>query len=784
MRIQTSLLHALVLILAYSLNAAPISELIVVDQLGYRPASDKWFMIAVPVTGQNAGQGRPPASEVQIRRTSDLAVVQSISLQRWSNGAVHSSSGDRVWQGEFSNLRSPGTYHIYDPANDVQSFDFDIREDAYNSILTASTKSYYYQRSGTAITPEYGEQWTHGPAHIANQLASRMFDNSLGGIQPESTALDITGGWYDAGDYRKYTSWMAEIIWDLGTAYEWWPSVFGDQSGIPESGNGTPDILDEIMWEIQWMLKMQRPDGALYSGVFVIRRDQGFGNGVGDPSTEDRPYYYANISTSATASGAASFAIASRLLAPFESSWPGASARLREAAIRAWQFLANHPSPIHYDHSGFDNADANKNSGAELRLRVLAAAELFRLTGDAAYRDWFDQYHAHPSTSDSSHNPIINGYFESGGSFDLQRAMITYCQSAGATPSITAAIRQSLDEGVRRQTYGQRHNDPYKCFMWDGHYTWSSNGLKAQWAMIALWAAKLQTNPGMTGTYLALAEEYLHYYHGRNPLGWTFITQAQRFGADKPITQIYHGWFHDGTKWDTNPAPGILAGGPNQYFSPDSSYRGIISPPQNQPPMKSYKDWNASWPENSWSVTENSTGYQSRYTFVLAAFASGPTTPPQPSGDPSRVPLYRFHRADNNSHFFTASEAEKSNVIATMSATYALEGISHHVLAGATPHAMPVYRLYNRISGSHFYTMTVSERDSVLSDMPDVFSLEGIAFHALAGPVSGALPVYRFYASRTASHFFTISEAEKQYVQNNVPESVLRYEGIAWWAFP
>src|SRR5690606_11858202 len=130
------------------------------------------------------------------------------------------------------------------------------------------------------------------------------------------TARDVTGGWYDAGDYRKYTSWMADIIWDLGMAYEWWPAAFGDASNIPESGNGVPDILDEIKWEVDWMLKMQREDGALYSGVFVITSDQGYQGGIGDPSTENRPYYYANISTSATASGASSFATAAQLFAP------------------------------------------------------------------------------------------------------------------------------------------------------------------------------------------------------------------------------------------------------------------------------------------------------------------------------------------------------------------------------------------------------------------------------------------------------------------------------------
>ena len=53
---------------------------------------------------------------------------------------------------------------------------------------------------------------------------------------------------------------------------------------------------------------------------------------------------------------------------------------------------------------------------------------------------------------------------------------------------------------VITQTLGQRNNDPYKCFMWDGHYTWSSNGLKVQWAMLPLWGAKLGVNASMTST--------------------------------------------------------------------------------------------------------------------------------------------------------------------------------------------------------------------------------------------------------------------------------------------
>jgi endoglucanase len=249
-----------------SMHAASISEQIFVDQIGYRPASDKWFMIADPQIGQNSSVTYVPGSSVQLRRSSDNSIVRTIPLTAWNGGAVHSSSGDRVWQGQFNDVTQPGVYHLYDPRNDRQSWDFTIGDSIYNAILQGSVKSYYYQRSGTAITAEFGGQWTHDLAHIENQQASRLYDASLGGVQGANTARDVTGGWYDAGDYRKYTAWMADIIWDLGTAYEWWPEVFGDSSNIPESGNGVPDVLDEIKWEIDWMLKMQRDDGALYSG--------------------------------------------------------------------------------------------------------------------------------------------------------------------------------------------------------------------------------------------------------------------------------------------------------------------------------------------------------------------------------------------------------------------------------------------------------------------------------------------------------------------------------------
>lgn len=149
------------------------------------------------------------------------------------------------------------------------------------------------------------------------------------------------------------------------------------------------------------------------------------------------------------------------------------------------------------------------------------------------------------------------------------------------------------------------------------------------------------------------------------------------------------------------------------------------------------------------------------------------------------TPLYRFLRKDNNSHFFTASQSERDGIIANLPADlWALEGVCQNVLQTPDAGALPVYRLFNSFSGSHFYTMNEEEVDSVLFRLSDRFTLEGLAFYALPGPVQGALPVYRFFSLMTGSHFFTISEDEKDWIIANIKPSQLAYEGIAWWAFP
>lgn len=599
--------------------SAPVSEQIIIDQIGYKINSDKFFMIADPRNGQNAAVTYVPGASVQLRRSSDNQVMQTINLSSFNSGNVYTPAGDVVWQGNFSSFTTPGTYHIYDPTNDRQSYNFEIGDDIYNTILRQAVKSYFYQRCGTAITSTHGGVWTHAACHTQQQNALLYNGGVVSGTQ-----RNVSGGWHDAGDYRKYVTFTFTTLWDLLHAYEWYPDRFSDDTGIPESGNGIPDILDEIKYELDWLLRMQRADGVLYSGVFVTSGGSG---GLGDPSTETTTYYYANYSTAATVTGAMAFALGARIFAPFNATY---STTLRTAAENAWAFLEANPNNIQYNHSGFQNANANWENNHEKQGRVAAAAELFHLTGQSKYRDYVDANYNSSATAESwGHQPILSGYFETGGSSYIQRGLVSYCLAPGATSSVVTAIKNSLNQGIQNQTYGQRNTDAYKAYMWDGHYCWGSNQIKAEWANLALWGVKLNVNPSLSSAYLKAAEEYLHYFHGRNPLSWCYLTQSNSAGADKQITQIYHSWFWDGSSWDTNPAPGFLAGGPNDNYENDVNSSGgtVMYPPGGEPPQKSYRDWNTNWPDCSWAVTEPGIYYQARYVFLCAAFAGAVATP-------------------------------------------------------------------------------------------------------------------------------------------------------------
>lgn len=142
------------------------------------------------------------------------------------------------------------------------------------------------------------------------------------------------------------------------------------------------------------------------------------------------------------------------------------------------------------------------------------------------------------------------------------------------------------------------------------------------------------------------------------------------------------------------------------------------------------------------------------------------------------VPVYRFYNRTNGTHFFTDSSSERDHVIATWPGVFTYEGVAY--TTNPVNNTQPLYRFYNRVSGSHFYTASAEEASSIMAQWSAVFSLDGQTYAVNPGPVADSIPVFRFYNVRNGSHFYTASEEERNTVMATWPDTYT-YEGPAFW---
>lgn len=143
------------------------------------------------------------------------------------------------------------------------------------------------------------------------------------------------------------------------------------------------------------------------------------------------------------------------------------------------------------------------------------------------------------------------------------------------------------------------------------------------------------------------------------------------------------------------------------------------------------------------------------------------------------VAVYRFFDTSNGSHFYTDSQAERDTLIQTVGTPLSYEGFSlNAVLPANDPAAAPVFRFFDTNNGSHFLTASTGERDGLQATRPDL-TFEGIAFYEHATPQANDTPVYRFFDTTTGSHFFTPSQTERGSVIATRADLV--NEGIAFY---
>lgn len=600
----------------------PASANIRVDAFGYRPPDAKVAILRRPVNGHDAPSTYAPGPQLEVRRLPGMQIVLTGAPVAWKAGAVHDQSGDRAWWFDFTAVSQPGVHRIVDPANSHWSEEFRIGADVYAEVLVQATRTYLYQRCGTPKLAVHAEPaWADAACHLG---ASQDLDCRFVLDTRPATSRNLVGGWHDAGDYNKYVNFADDALHELLDAYEVAPALWTDAHGIPESGNTIADLLDEVRWELEWLLRMQNGDGSVIHKVSVL----GFSS-ASPPSADLAPRFYSSATASATISAAGAFAHAAQVFGQLADAGSQAfSVVLRDASLDAWNWLEANPgaSPSAYDNDGgaFSSASAEDSAYSQEMNRLRAAAWLFRLTGDVTYRGWFDAHYQ------DAH--LFQWFWASPWEFQAQSALLTYAQTPAATPAVVQDYLQTyggLVSGPAHLGQFTAATDPYRSFLPSGDYVWGSNRTKALQAHMLFSMNRLGLDATNAAAYEEAGQGYVHTMHGVNPAGFTYLTNLGASGAPASVTELYHGWFADGTVWDSSllspygPAPGFVPGGPNPGYAPDPSYSGPpIEPPMNQPILKSYRDWNGNWPENSWEVTENHIPYQSAYVRMLAEMLS------------------------------------------------------------------------------------------------------------------------------------------------------------------
>lgn len=405
-----------------------INPSIKVNQIGYLPgAKEKYAYLGAWMPGRPPVDfSKFPVFQLRDAETGEVVKEGPIEVraevgwktEKQMEKPTSSYSGETIQQMAFGDFEKEGRYYVFIPGLG-RSPDFLVSKHAAGESFYTQARAFYHQRCGTAL-PKPFTQWERNACHTEGAHTCALPGN--GGVDwkgPDGKSFrkviknldfevikstgdtsqifpEITGGWHDAADYDRRQSHHFSI-WDMLGAYELNPEAFTDgQLNIPESGNGIPDLLDEVVWGVDVWKKAQLESGAVPGRVEQTSHP----HHKGMPDEDPLPWFVGLPTSSSTRAFAASAAWLSRVIAPYDKAL---SEDLKSRAIRA-----------------YDWADANEKEGKPFQATVdvklnkeqmsvplewketprdslfeglLAAVELEKITGDQRYHtDVMEKY--------------------------------------------------------------------------------------------------------------------------------------------------------------------------------------------------------------------------------------------------------------------------------------------------------------------------------------------------------------------------------------------------------
>lgn len=525
------------------------------NQVGYAPEAVKQAFI----------EGKTNENGFRIINPSTLEEVFSGELfaeKEWP------FSGTSVQVADFTDFMETGTFILL--IGNIKK-EINISDNVNFPLGISALKTFYLARLSEPILEEHAGIYNRKAGHPDAKV--KIHASAASEKRPEGTIISSPGGWYDAGDYNKYIVNSSITVYTLFHAYDLFPDYYNSLNlNIPESNNQIPDIIDETLVNLRWMLTMQDPeDGGVYHKLTSLNFC-----GMIQPHEDDLERYVVSKSTAAALDFAAVAAKSYRTLSKFEKELPGLADSCLVAAKNAWKWAEKNPDVL-YNNPEDVTTGAYDDDKIEDE-KYWAANELYLSTKDESYLKNI----SYKKTYDAAHWSKVGllgdfSWIENG---NLSESDINFNK--------LEIVKKKLIKSADRY-YKDFEDSAFNTSI--DSFAWGSNSDVANQSMLFIHAYKVSGDK----KYLSAAESNLNYILGANPLDKCFVTG---YGVNNPKNVHDRRCSSDGID---EPLPGILVGGPTKQARGDCGEKKYNS----SYPALSYLDLECSYATNETAINWN-----------------------------------------------------------------------------------------------------------------------------------------------------------------------------------
>ena len=543
-----------------------------------------------------------------------------------------SASGDKVHTIDFSDYKTEGTgYKLEVDSADVSpknSMEFKIGTDLYTKMKSDAIKYFYHNRSGIDIEMPYAgaNDLTRKAGHpndectIVPNTDPKIFPN----IEPndkydESGTVNVTGGWYDAGDHGKYVVNGGISTWTMMNQYERVlynqkdaisKAPFADNTmNIPESGNSVPDILDEAGYNLKTLLKFQIKSGDMAGMVHHKAHDERWTALGIAPADDKMKRFIQPPSTAATLNLAAIAAQGSRLYKNYDSTFANDCLK---AAETAWDAAVAHPK-VYAPMTGSTGGGAYGDDKVTDEF-YWAACELYATTGKSKYLDYIkssEYYLKMPTTLNGGEDHGLSGAFDWGnveGLGTITLSLVPTKLDATDVQTARANITAAADKFVANENaegYGTPMTQGPMVSSYNGKatelngYPWGSNSSVANEAIVMSYANDF--NKDKTTKYIDGTARAMDYLLGNNANVQSYVTG---YGTNKLENPHHRFWSYQADSTFPKAPAGCMSGGPNSGLE-DPWVQGSGWKQGSRPAAKCFMDNIESWSTNEVTINWN-----------------------------------------------------------------------------------------------------------------------------------------------------------------------------------